>query len=51
MENFGYHIAILVALIIGIFLIKKAAGCVFRIIIAVILLGVLGYLLHMLGYV
>lgn len=40
----------LVALIAGIILIKKIAGCFFRIVIAVIVLGVFAYALHYLGF-
>jgi len=42
MENLEYFIGLLAVLVIGIFLIKKITGCIFRIIIAVIVL-VVGY--------
>ncbi|QUB44606.1 hypothetical protein J4856_01105 [Prevotella scopos JCM 17725] len=42
MENLEYFIGLLAILVIGIFLIKKITGCIFRIIIAVIVL-VVGY--------
>ena len=51
MENIGYYIAMLVALIVGIFLIKKIAGCFFRIVIVAIMLAVFAYALHYLGYI
>ncbi|MBQ7421819.1 MAG: hypothetical protein IJV27_06755 [Prevotella sp.] len=50
MENIGYYIAMLVALIVGILLIKKIASCLFRIVITIIMLGVFAYALHYLGY-
>ena len=42
MENLEYFIGLLAILVIGIFLIKKITGGIFRIIIAVIVL-VVGY--------
>ena len=42
MESLEYFIGLLAVLVIGIFLIKKITGCIFRIIIAVIVL-VVGY--------
>ena len=40
MENLQYFIGLLAVLVIGIYLIKKITGCIFRIIIAAVVLGV-----------
>jgi hypothetical protein len=40
MENLQYFIALLAVLVIGLILIKKITGCIFRIIIAAVVLGV-----------
>lgn len=50
MENFQYYIALLVALIIGIFLIKKVASCLFRTVVTVVLLIIFVAVLYYLGY-
>ena len=34
MDNFLYYIFILIALVVGIFVIKKITGCVFKVIVA-----------------
>ena len=39
MENLQYFIALLAVLVIGLILIKKITGCIFRIVIAVIYAG------------
>ena len=40
MANIQYFMALLAALVIGVFLIKKITGCIFRIVIAVIMLAI-----------
>lgn len=49
--NYELYIALLVAIVIGVILIKKVASCLFRIVVGIILLGILGYALHYLGYI
>ncbi|EHG16937.1 hypothetical protein [Prevotella histicola] len=48
MENIQYFMALLAALVIGVFLIKKITGCIFRIVIAVIMLAIIGWALTVL---
>ncbi|WP_314823917.1 hypothetical protein [Prevotella histicola] len=48
MENIQYFMALLAALVIGVFLIKKITGCIFRIVIAVIMLAIIGWALAVL---
>lgn len=50
MENFEYYLLMLAALVVAVLLIKKITGCIFRIVVTLVLLGVLGYILHQLGY-
>ena len=50
MENFEYYLLMLAALVVAVLLIKKITGCIFRIVVTLVLLGVLGYILHLLGY-
>ena len=50
MENFEYYLLMLAALVVAVLLIKKITGCIFRIVVTLVLLGVLGYFLHLLGY-
>ena len=50
MENFEYYLLMLTALVVAVLLIKKITGCIFRIVVTLVLLGVLGYILHLLGY-
>ena len=49
--NTEYYIAVLIAIIVGVILIKKVASCLFRVVVGIILLVVLAYCLRMLGYV
>lgn len=44
MENIGYFITILVAIILGVIIIKKVASCLIRSIIVLVLLAILGYI-------
>lgn len=39
MENIQYFMALLAALVIGVFLIKKITGCIFRIVITLAILA------------
>ena len=48
MENIQYFMVLLAALVIGVFLIKKITGCIFRIVIAVIMLAIIGWVLTVL---
>ena len=48
MENIQYFMALLAALVVGAFLIKKITGCIFRIVIAVIMLAIIGWALTVL---
>lgn len=48
MENLQYFIALLAVLVIGLILIKKITGCIFRIVIAVIMLAIMGWALTVL---
>ena len=48
MENIQYFMALLAALVLGVFLIKKITGCIFRIVIAVIMLAIIGWALTVL---
>ena len=48
MENIQYFMALLAALMVGVFLIKKITGCIFRIVIAVIMLAIIGWALTVL---
>lgn len=48
MENLEYFIALIVVFVIGVILIKKITGCIFRIIVGLIMLGVGYWALRML---
>ena len=48
MENIQYFMALLAVLVAGVFLIKKITGCIFRIVIAVIMLAIIGWALTVL---
>lgn len=48
MANIQYFMALLAALVIGVFLIKKITSCIFRIVIAVIMLAIIGWALTVL---
>ena len=48
MANIQYFMALLAALVVGVFLIKKITGCIFRIVIAVIMLAIIGWALTVL---
>lgn len=49
-ESFKYYLVVLAAIVIGIIAIKKITGCIFRVITTLIVLAVLAYVLHLLGY-
>lgn len=42
-ENVVYYISCIVAVLIGLFLIKRIVSCLFRIVITIILVAILGY--------
>lgn len=44
MENIGYFITVLIAVILGVVIIKKVASCLIRSIVIFVLLAVLGYI-------
>ena len=44
MENIGYYIFILVAIIVAFLIIKKVASCLIRSIVLIVLAAVLGYI-------
>ena len=48
MENIQYFMALLAVLVVGVFLIKKITGGIFRIVIAVIMLAIIGWALTVL---
>ena len=50
MDNFGYYIGLLIALGVGILLIKKVASCLFRTVVTIILIVIFAVVLHYLGY-
>ena len=50
MDNFGYYIGLLIALVVGILLIKKVSSCLFRTVVTVILIVIFAVVLHYLGY-
>ncbi|MGG6545621.1 UNVERIFIED_CONTAM: hypothetical protein NY100_09385 [Prevotella sp. 15_C9] len=51
MANLEYYIGVILVIVACAFLIKKVAGCIFRIVIAVIALAIIAYFLRSLGYI
>ena len=49
MDNFLYYIFILIALVVGIFVIKKITGCVFKVIVALAVAATLVVLYYLHG--
>ena len=49
MDNFLYYIFILIALVVGIFVIKKITGCVFKVIVALAVATILVALYYLHG--
>ena len=47
MENIGYYIFILVAIIVAFLIIKKVTTCLVRSIVLIVLVAVLGYIYWM----
>lgn len=41
MENFSFYIISIIAIIIGIYIIKKIVSCAFRLFITIVLIGIL----------
>lgn len=46
MENFIYYAVALLMIIIGIVVLKKVAGCLFRTVVTIVLLAILAYLYY-----
>ena len=49
MNNFEYYIGVLAAIVIGVFIIKKITGCLFRLIVIVVLIAIFAYLGYKMG--
>ena len=47
MDNIGYYIFILVAIIVAFLIIKKVPSCLIRSVVAIVLVAVLGYIYWM----
>ncbi len=47
MSNFGYYIACLIVIIIGIFIVKKVVSCMIRAIVGLIVVAILAYVYFM----
>ena len=47
MQNLGYYIFILVAIVVAFLIIKKVASCMIRSVVAVVLVAVLAYIYWM----
>jgi ABC-type transport system involved in cytochrome c biogenesis permease subunit len=43
-SNFTYYIIVLLAIVVGIVIVKKVTGCLFRIISLLIVIGILAFL-------
>lgn len=46
METIGYYIALLVAIIIGVILIKRFVSCLFRTIVTLVLVAIFAYIYY-----
>lgn len=51
MNNFEYYIGVLAAIVIGVFIIKKITGCLFRLIVIVVLIAIFAYWGYKMGYI
>ena len=51
MEQLQYYIGILAVIVIGIFVIKKVASCLIRVVVTLFLLAILGILCSVLGWI
>ncbi|GAA3001585.1 hypothetical protein [Prevotella corporis] len=51
MANLEYYLAIIAVVVIGVFLIKEVAGCIFKAAITLVALVVVLYLLRVLGHI
>ncbi|MDO4959111.1 MAG: sulfate transporter [Prevotellaceae bacterium] len=47
MDNFGYYIACLIVLIIGVFIVKKVVSCMVRAVVGVIAAAIIAYVYFM----
>ena len=43
MSNFGYYIACLIVIIIGVFIVKKVVSCMIRAVVGLVVMAVLAY--------
>ncbi|MCI6233750.1 MAG: hypothetical protein MR627_01400 [Prevotella sp.] len=51
MENFEYYIIAIAVIIAGVFIIKKITGCMIRLVITLIVLGLLAYVGYKTGMI
>lgn len=47
MGNFGYYIACLIVIIIGVFIVKKVMSCMIRAVVGIIVAAIIGYVYFM----
>ena len=47
MTNFGYYIACLIVLIIGVFIVKKVVSCMIRAVVGLVVVAILVYVYFM----
>ena len=47
MSNFGYYIACLIVIIIGVFIVKKVVSCMIRAIVGLVVIAILAYVYFM----
>ena len=47
MSNFGYYIACLIVLIIGVFIVKKVVSCMIRAVVGLVVVAILVYVYFM----
>ena len=46
MTNFSYFLFVLIAIIVGVIVVKKITGCMIRLVIVCILVGLLAYIYY-----
>ena len=46
MTNFSYFLFVLIAIIVGVIVVKKITGCMIRLVIVSILVGLLAYIYY-----
>lgn len=47
MENFAYYVFCIIALIVGVFVVKKVAGCLIRTVILAVIIAALAVVYYM----